>query len=186
MNTYTYFGIEVKQTPESEPFYLIVSSADEILKWADVPRKQENFLAGYQRQLDDRHGNITDYLSQSDGEGRNIIPSSIIIAADHNQVSVKKIDENGLFRIEISDDEKETDALLKETLARLKDRLGGDELASIQIEEGDVQNIDSDSEEEDLPPESYLAVIVKRLEEAEGRLDNLAPEFRSAVEEYLR
>ena len=187
MNTYIYYGIEVKQTPEAMPFYLLVSSADDILRWADVPRKQENFLAGYQRQLDERHETIREYLSQPESEGRNIIPSSIIIAAESSRVAISEADKNGLFKIEVSVDEKDTDVLLQETLVRLRARLGIDELASIQMQENGVQDVDAESEEGDeLPPESYLAVIVKKLEEAQGKLDNLSPEFRADVEEYLR
>lgn len=186
MSTFVYYGIAVKQTPESQPFYLIVSSASEILKWADVPRKQENFLAGYQRQLDDRHSTITDYLNQPDSNGKNIIPSSIIIAADENKITISPEGDRGLVKISISVDSKDSKTILHETLDRLKSRLGADEIASISIEQGDSPDDDPNSEYEEIPPESYLAQIVKQLEDANGNIENLDPNFRNALEEYLR
>jgi hypothetical protein len=186
MNTFTYFGLEVKQTPDSDPFYLLVSSAHEILKWADVPRKQENFLAGYQRQLDDRYSKITEYFNQPDSGGRNIIPSSIIVAIEKGKIKVTPEGGNGLVRIDIAVEDLTLEELLTKTVASLKSRLGSDELASIGLEGDDFQESSSESDEEEIPPESYLSIVVKKLEDAGQNMQTLDENFRQAVEEYLK
>ena len=53
-----YKAVKVQQTPESKPFFLFSCGAEDLLKWCDVPRKKEEFMAGYQRQLDVRHEKI--------------------------------------------------------------------------------------------------------------------------------
>jgi hypothetical protein len=185
MKKFNYYGIEVRQTPDSKPFYLIQSKAPEILEWSDVPRKQENFLAGYQRQLDDRHTTITDYFTQPDNAGRNIIPSSVIIAVNKANITLTPDGDKGLFRIEINVDDSTEEDLLKSTLLKLKARLGPEELESINYEDPNVEDVEGDSESEDVPPESYLAVIVKKLEAAQANIGNLDPELRTAVKDYL-
>jgi len=186
MSEFTYYGIQVQQTPESKPFYLIAAPATEILSWADVPRKQENFLAGYQRQLNDRHTTITDFLNQPDSGGKNILPSSIIIAADANKIKISDESKSGLVRITINVEQKDTPELLEETLAHFRKRLGKEELDSINLQNSDdLTDEDQDSDQEEIPPDSYLARVVQQLEKCQGNLDSLDPKFRVAVEEYL-
>jgi len=184
--TKTYYGLEIRQTPESKPFYLLTSSAAGILEWAGVPRKQEDFLAGYQRQLNDRHETIADYFTHPESKGRNIIPSSIIIAADQGKVSVTPAGDHGLFRIDITVDAYDPYVLLSDTVAKLRARLSDDELASIKIADDDyAEEDDEGGEVADTPPESYLAVIVKKLQNAGDNMQNLESEFKDAVLGYL-
>jgi hypothetical protein len=194
MKKFEYFGIQVKQTPESKPFYLIHSDASKLLEWSDVPRKQENFLAGYQRQLDPRHATITEYFTHPDGGGNNIIPSSVIIAADENKIDISPEGQKGLYRIQIRVEDRTDEELLHDILVMMKSRLGAAELESIAIESESNSDsttsgtgiVDELDEEEEIPPESYLSVIVKRLESAKGNLSNLDPSFRTSMVEYLR
>ena len=189
METKTYYGIQVNQTPDSKPFYLLSASAHEILEWADAPRKQEKFLAGFQRKLGDRFSDITDFLTHPDSHGRNIIPSSVIIATNLTNLLITPIENNGFVKIEIQIPERNKIVELKETISRLKQRLGTEELDSINLDldpaeaiDGDEANIEDDA---DVPPESYLALIVKKLESVGEDFDKLDPEFRDAVYEYL-
>ena len=62
MTTYTYTAVQVIQRPGAEPFYLLTATAEEVLEWADVPRKKANYMAGYQRELDDRHQKIQKFI----------------------------------------------------------------------------------------------------------------------------
>ncbi len=189
MKSIIYYGIEVNQTPEAKPFYLLSASAHEILEWADAPRKQEKFLAGFQRQLADRYSDITDFITHPLSNGKNIIPSSVIIATNLSNIKIDKIDNNGFVKIEIQIPDRNKSQELNETIKKLKSRLGVEELDSIKYVEPNEIQIDDDaldSEEEiDIPPESYLASIVKKLESVGEDFDKLDPEFREAVDEYL-
>ncbi len=119
-----YYGVSVKQTPEAEPFYLLSAPANEILEWADVPRKQEKFLAGFQRKLADRFSDITDFLTHPESHGKNIIPSSIIISTSIENLKITPIDGNSFVKIEIEIPDRNRLLELKETIKLLKSRLG--------------------------------------------------------------
>jgi len=184
----TYYGIAVKQTPEANPFYLLSAPASEILEWADVPRKQEKFLAGFQRKLAERYSDITEFLIHPESHGKNIIPSSIIISTNLSNLKVTKMDENSFVKIEIEISERDRLFELKETIKLLKKRLGAEELDSINLEGSipeDIEGENNSDDADDVPPESYLASIVKKLESVGDDFDKLEPEFREAIYEYL-
>ncbi len=183
----TYFAIQVKQTPDSDPFYLLGASAAEILEWAGVPRKQEDFLAGYQRALDPRNENIAAYFTHPDSHGKNIIPSSIIVAADASRVTFTPEGGNGVFRVEILFDDPKPEDLLKQTLQRLRARLSAEEIASIAIDEEVITSDEGgDDENSDTPPQSYLSVLVKKLEEAGDNFEKLEPHFKADALEFMK
>ena len=62
---FEYSALKVTQRPEAPPLYLMHSSAAKLLGWADVPRKKEEFQAGYERRLDDRHEKIAEFLQSA-------------------------------------------------------------------------------------------------------------------------
>lgn len=186
---FTYKAIEVIQTPTARPFYLLQDSAEKLLEWCDVPRKKEEFMAGYQRALDERHRHITDFFTvdQSKGNnGDNIIPSSIIIAARNENFSVKSRGENGAVEIEITIDSKDEQTNFNEVLSSLKQRLSQEELDSLSLEQIREDSLGDELEEEvEMPPESYLAQIVKLLEQTRGDLNNLDEELRGVVKDFI-
>jgi DGQHR domain-containing protein len=183
--TFKYLAIEVKQTPHARPFYLFKATASDILKWCDVPRKKEEFLAGYQRELGNRHESITEFLQTEEIGGNNIIPSSIIIASRNEYTKIKQLGDiaNGVVEIEINVNDIEFNALIERTISEFKLRLSSEELASITLENSEI---DSEEEsEEDTPPDSYLATIVKQLQEAGENLNNLDENKREVIKSYV-
>ncbi len=184
---FKYQAIEVKQTPNARPFYLLQSNAEEILKWCDVPRKKEDFLAGYQRDLGARHSLISEYFMTEVDEGNNIIPSSIIIAARKENTKITPIAgaADGLVEIEITLSTKDFEELVKDTITELKARLNQEELASIAIENAGDDEEEDDDENEEIPPQSYIASIVKILEGAGSKLENLDDGLRETVKNYI-
>lgn len=179
----TYSALQVQQTPTSKPFYLLSCNAQTLLKWCDVPRKKESFMAGYQRELGDRHEKIAQFF-RADPE-HNIIPNSVIIAAREDAISFEPAGTPGQFICKIRVEEKSFSDLLASMIQNLKARLSAEELASIAIRDQDAEGSEED-EEESTPPESYLATIVQQLENANGDLDGIGAEFKAAVEDYVQ
>lgn len=176
-----YSALRVQQTPTSEPFYLLSCKATELLDWCDVPRKKESFMAGYQRELDDRNEKITQFFQQN--PALNIIPNAVIVASRKESVTFTPTSQPDLFECEIKTASKTFEVQLTEMIAGLRARMSPEEIASIALptDEGSTD----DSEEEASPPESYLATIVQQLELAEGKFDQLEAGFRDAVREYV-
>jgi hypothetical protein len=179
--TIKYSALRVQQTPLAEPFYLLSCQADGLLKWCDVPRKKESFMAGYQRELGDRYEKISEFFKAD--PKHNIIPNAVIIATRADSVRFTPTSHPDVFDCEVTAQEKPFDDLLRDMVSSLRTRLSSEEIASIAIpsEESD----EAESEEEAIPPESYLATIVQQLESVDGKLDQLAPELKDAVIEYV-
>jgi hypothetical protein len=54
--------------------YLFSVAAAELLEWCDIPRTNEDYMAGYQRTLTlERAGEIADYLRKSPA---NVLPGA--------------------------------------------------------------------------------------------------------------
>ena len=176
-----YSALKVQQTPDAVPFYLLSCQADTLLSWCDVPRKKESFMAGYQRELGDRHERISEFF-RADPQN-NIIPNAVIIATRADSVKFNPTNHPNLFECEIALREEPFEQTLRQMVASLRARLSEEEQASISITSEESDEVGSD--EEEVPPESYLATIVKQLELADGKFDELDPEFRDAVREYV-
>jgi hypothetical protein len=187
---YKYYAIKVQQTPHCRPFYLLNSAAEDILKWCDVPRKKEEFLAGYQRALDKRHELIADFLATEPEGGNNIIPSSIIIASREENTKISNVSggPDDIVQIEINVEDIDFKSLVKKTINELKSRLSEDEISSISSpsisDDGAEIDIDDD-ENEEVPPQSYISQIVNILEQAGPELENLDENLRQVVKDYL-
>ena len=158
IKAFKYKCIKVQQTPDSIPFYVASIKASELLKWCDVPRSREGFMAGYQRELENRHEKITEFLQQ-DSEF-NIIPNAVIVAVDDSKI---KVDESKTgIDFEVTLEESAFPKLIQNLISTFESRLSEEELESIEVS----QLTDSDDEEmtdASTPPDSYLAELTKRL-----------------------
>lgn len=180
-----YKAIEVLQQPEAPPMYLISVSAAELLEWCDVPRTKENYMAGYQRLLDEgRSTAIGEYLEESP---HNVLPGAIIVAADGEYVRVEK-DEDDAWLI-VTDDERDLETKRLELFGQFTTRLSPEELASADIsvigtDEGG-ENGDEEIEVEDSEyPSSYLARLANELQMVIDEKD-VSPERIDAINAYI-
>jgi hypothetical protein len=189
--TLTFSAIEVKQTPDADPFYLLKDSAEDILEWCDVPRKQEEFMAGYQRALDDRYTHITNFFSVADEDGnsgKNIIPSSVIIAARQEAIRIRPLSEgSSIVEVEIDIEDRDLSESYMMVLDELKKRLSPEELDSLKLEKGlEDSEEDQSADESEGPPDSYLAQIVKLLDEIDGDFEKLEEGQREVVIDFIK
>ena len=53
MGVKRYRAVEVKQQPSAPSMYMISASATDLLEWCDIPRAKEDYMAGYQRVLNE-------------------------------------------------------------------------------------------------------------------------------------
>ena len=179
-NTFTYQCIKVQQTPDSIPFYVASIKASELLKWCDVPRSREGFMAGYQRELENRHEKITEFFQQ-DSE-YNIIPNAVIVAVDNSKIDIEET-ENGI-KFNVSLEEATFPTLIQDLVSAFESRLSPEELESIEI----GQLADSNDEElvdASTPPDSYLAELTKRLRLVRDNSADLDPEQVKNAKDYV-
>jgi DGQHR domain-containing protein len=180
MATKRYQAIEVRQQPTARPMYMISASARELLEWCDVPRTKEDYMAGYQRVLTDyRVEEITAYLNRSPD---NILPGAIIVAADVEYVSVAN-DGSNVF-IDVRDDTRDDKTKLEELFGAFSTRLSNEELASADINFSSSDETDEYDDSE--YPVSYLALLAKELQDALTRPEDLPPERKKAIEDYIK
>ena len=180
MPTKRYQAIEVRQQPIAPAMYMISAAARELLDWCDVPRTKENYMAGYQRVLTStRVTDISAYLRESPN---NTLPGAIIVAADAEDVSIQK--EGAAVFIEVRDDTRDFKTKLEELFGGFTTRLSSEELSSADIEfssENETEEYDDDSEY----PISYLALLAKELQDALIAWENISPERREAIKDYI-
>jgi hypothetical protein len=188
-NTFEYDAIEVKQTPSAKPFYVTSVSAEQLLAWCDVPRKKEDFMAGYQRELDDRHQKITEFFTSD--PVNNIIPNAVIVALDSAATEVDVDPKTGHARIRVSLEDLTLTAAVNRVLGKFRARLSKEEADSIALGTGDSTSStpddgSGDDEDEDaVPPQSYLSVLTSQLEEASKDLNSLPQNLRDALADYV-
>ena len=123
-----YSALEIRQTPDSDPFYAMVVKADELLEWADVPRKKAEFMAGYQRELLDRYSRITDFINQD--PKHNVIPGAVIVATSPGTVTFARANEAGTVRLTINQEERDLKVRVGEVADSFYDRLSEEEKAA--------------------------------------------------------
>lgn len=185
MTEYNYMCIKVQQTPDSLPLYVSTAKANELLKWCDVPRSREGFMAGYQRELEGRHEKITDFFEQD--PKNNIVPNSVIVAIDASRFQVEKV--SNAYRATIKIKEPDWNTLLMHLIDQFEQRLSDEEIESIDLEDGDR---DDDEEEEEetqdtdaaTPPASYLAELTKHLRAMRDAPDSLTTEQKKVIYDY--
>ncbi|MCB1683033.1 MAG: hypothetical protein KDI31_01045, partial [Pseudomonadales bacterium] len=125
-----YRAIEVLQQPEALPMYLIASTASDLLEWCDVPRTKAEYMAGYQRLLDDKRADaIGEYLEES---SRNVLPGAVIVAADEEYVRVERNGDD-VFLV-VDDDPRDMNTKRLELFGEFTTRLSAEELASADID----------------------------------------------------
>jgi hypothetical protein len=184
MKTFTYKCIKIQQSPESEPFYSLSCSASEILKWADVPRTKSEIMAGYQRELEDRHEKITDFFNED--LSNNIIPSSIIISLKKGMFEEVEMSD-GVVELKIKPQELDLMDFAKSYLKELEDRLSPSELASIHMTDDTILDTENNGESiDEVPPESYLAGITSILRDFVEEKPSIETSQKDAITEYLK
>lgn len=178
---FTYQAIEVRETPVSAPFYVASVGAEQLLQWCSVPRKREEFMVGYQRDLDKRHEKIKAFFEED--PKNNIIPNSIIVAVKDNHCNISKRD-NGFCDIEVVFDDTSFDAMLKNAYSSLLNRLNDDEKNSVNLDDVDDADADDDSDEAS-PPQSYLSILTKMLKGVIDDPESVSSEFYEIVKSYV-
>lgn len=180
---FEYPAIKVVQRPGAMPFYLVGSAADLLLEWADVPRKKEEYMAGYQRELDDRHKRIARFIEQ---DPKNIVPGSVIVAVRSEAFSVVDEAPSGVCRVAIDYTARPYEDLLKSVYDEFLSRLSESERASIALQpaETSAEELDDESEDESMP-ESYLARLTRELQVALSGA-SVPPSRLKAVEDFVR
>jgi hypothetical protein len=186
MKSFRYDGIPVQQRPDSAPFYMVSARATEILEWADVPRKKTQYMAGYQRELDDRHKRIREFLLK---DSKNVIPAAVIIAVRRENIKVTP-SQGGICQIEISTEDKPLDVLISSVYAEFLSRLSESEKASIstlpaETPEEELEESDDDESDSGIP-ESYMARLTRELQEAKKNKAALSEERMQEVEDFVR
>lgn len=178
--TFNYPAIEIKQTPNSKPFYMFSCKAVDILEWADVPKTKKEIMAGYQRELDDRHEKITEFFTEDDEN--NIIPNAIIIALNSGTYNFSPASSSNskIHNLEIQYNKISEEDSIKRLREKLESRLSESELSSISVENDEddlISTVEQDEDAEDsddaVPPESYLAMITKVVRQAESDKSSL-------------
>ncbi|WP_435317956.1 hypothetical protein [Haloarchaeobius sp. TZWSO28] len=189
---HTLLAQRTTQRPGAPAMYTTIVSAEETLQWADVPRKKEEYMSGYQRSLSDRYQDIADYLSQDEN---NIIPGSAVIQVDEAAVEVTEdimlnlaehgvnVDDlNGeLVLLTITVDDKKFEDLLEERFAEYYQRLDADEQAFV---DGTLENEPQEGENGALPA-SHLAELTRELKVAIDDIDSLPEERQAAIKDYI-
>ena len=181
--TYKYRCIEVQQTPQAKPFYVASVPAEDILKWADVPRKKEHFMAGYQRTLDEGRQNKIREFFEAD-EAHNIIPSAVIIALKSGAVTRTQL-EPGIFEIAIEAKDFDLTDAIKIVAREFVGRLSDEEKAAVAIDV-DEEDVGEEEEDDETPPLSYLSILARELKKADEKgIDSIESPMKEALVEHV-
>ncbi|WP_415382945.1 hypothetical protein [Halosimplex sp. TS25] len=176
MSSTTLQALKIQQKPGAPTMYSTVVDAAETLEWADVPRKKDDFMAGYQRDLNERYDDIKDYLTTAD---QNIIPGAVLIGVDEDAVS---IDEDGdVVTLTIEHNQHESDELIQAQYEAFYERLSDEEQRFV---DGEISNDPADHENGSLPA-SHLAELTKELKQASEDWDSLSDDRQEAVSDYV-
>jgi hypothetical protein len=205
MHDYSYPALRLVQQPGAPAFYMTSAPAAELLAWCDVPRAKRDFLAGYQRVLNDKRvADLAEYLRLS---ANNIVPGAVIVAVDADYVEVE--DADPLFTLRIRHDTRTFDEKLQELWGHFTTRLSQEELESADVlvsvpddsenadtprgDDKDAERADEDDEEEDdeeevdeaTYPTSYLAQIAKELTAAVTDWGSVSVDRQQAIRGYI-
>lgn len=172
----TLTALRVQQKPNAPTMYSTVIDAEETLQWADVPRKKDEYMAGYQRDLNDRHKGIRDYLTTSD---ENIIPGAILIGVDEDAVTIEE--DGNVATLTIDHGSVDFETQLTQQFESFYGRLDDEERAFV---DGTLSNDPADHENGVIPA-SHLAELTKELKQAIDDWDSLEAERQEAVKKYL-
>lgn len=146
--------------------YLLGADAEQLLEWADAPRKRVSVRAGYQRDLDDkRQDAITEFLELAP---ENFLPGAVLVAVRPQALTTMHT--NGTVRLTIRHSQPSAEEARAILLHELKSRLGADELqlaTDLDEAEEEAERAEEDESEEDIDtpqqPESYLAALTAEL-----------------------
>lgn len=166
-------AIRIEQRPEADPFYVTGLSAKDLLKWADVPRKNASFMVGYQRQLNtDRQEKIRDFISE---DPKNIVPGAVIVALRQENVEIEEETGSTVCAVTIrSSDVPDLAEAVRAVHDELLGRLGDAEQASIGIEVRASEQLSDGAPKDDgrSTPRSDTGTDDGPTEEEEGEPDD--------------
>ncbi len=181
----SYDCIKVQQTPDAKPMFVTKATAKELLQWCSVPRSRAGFMAGYQRELEDRYKKITDFFI--DDPENNIVPNAVLIAVNDKYIQYHDNDKYCTLTIEYPNLAKLD--LLDKIILNFEERLNPEEIASIDLSD-DTEIIEDDNEIDDseaiIPPESYLAELTKRLRELRDNPDDFRGEQKDVIFDFVK
>jgi hypothetical protein len=129
MGPFKYQALELVQQPGAPVCYVTAVPAGELLEWCDVPRAKGDYMAGYQRTLQDKRvEDLAAYLRLSPN---NVVPGAVIVAVDSDHVAIQQTDGSaGVCSIEISEDTRDFQTKLEELWGHFTTRLADDEATS--------------------------------------------------------
>ncbi|MHB8694792.1 MAG: hypothetical protein ACYDHH_26465, partial [Solirubrobacteraceae bacterium] len=129
MGPFKYQALELVQQPGAPACYITAVPAGELLEWCDVPRAKGDYMAGYQRTLQDKRvEDLAAYLRLSPN---NVVPGAVIVAVDSDHVAIQQTDGSaGVYSIEISEDTRDFQTKLEELWGQFTTRLADDEALS--------------------------------------------------------
>ena len=179
VQAHQYRCLKVVQQVGAPPFYLTFIAARDLVQWSDVPRAKIDYMAGYQRVLNDaRTVSIANYLKASPS---NLMPGAIIVAVDIDYVSVTE--DGGISTISIAADNRSFQDKLMELFGSFTTRLSTEELGSTSIE-FTASDEDPDQEETEYPS-SYIATLAEELSAAISGWESIPKERQLAIEEFI-
>lgn len=212
MKVYEYDVIAFRQHKDTPIQVCFVAPANEVIKWAGVPRKKDELLTGFQRFKDSKRieKEIIPYLNNS----QNSSPTSLIVAlrTEHNLGRCRLLDTNvkagelpvvTKLLIEIAEDVSD-DELFNAALKYVRERLDvpgedkleeeiqeqeGDELEDEETTEGDEGMAEGDEEttEDDEEAIDLGAVTLRKMKELlEDPANRTNKNFRDAIYEFVK
>jgi len=202
----TYYAKRIVQWKGAPALYVISVTPEDLLSWADVPRKAPRAMAGYQRPLDeDRADRIAEFMEH---HVNHIVPGTVIVSSEKKEgayftiedLEITGVDasEHNLFKIKFNypydmDPEDITSDMIKEMLdeiiADYEGRLSDDERDMLSttntvISTSGEEDVDAAQIEEDnlVKPSGYTQ-FVKQLHELcdSGILPLLDQEWQEEV-----
>lgn len=170
---YQAFKVNHRTEPGAPSIYLLNADAYEITQWADVPRKGQDYMEGYQRQLSEsRVNDIKEYFELDEN---NIIPGAILVAIDEDEINIEEGDD-GVYSISIKDKSEGTvEELIERKYEQLYSRLGDEEKRFVAEEDGGKAET-----------QSYLARLAKELRRANEDFSRFSGDDQDALESLVR
>lgn len=204
IKTFRYKAIAFRQQPKAPIQVTFVAPSGEILEWAGIPRKSDEFLTGYQRFQDrnriDRElvpffGNPENcsptaailalrsaspiggcVLADSDLREGDIVETEVVITVDEERLSSDEI-----FEIALVDVERRLEHDSDETRAE-----PGDEDEIQDLEDADGSDEEDDDSGSEAPVHLGTVTLARLAEMLRDEKKWLIPAFRKAIQDFVK
>ncbi len=188
MKKFEYTAIKVNHTPNSAQIFLLSVMANELVEWSSVPRKKDEFTVGYQRNLDDKKvKDITEFLETDHTEGKNIIPSAVLVAVKGDCFRITEEEAiSQSCKIEITVKKQSDKHKLNDVLKQLKNRLGTQTDRSTEQTDRSTESNNSEIDVLDSNVQETIEDIEKKLSDENFNDDgDLVDNARDKLTEYI-